>query len=464
MNREMNRWLVAALATGLLLVGLGGGYWWAKRASGDQAGSTPDASTAPAEDKVLYWYDPMVPDQHFEKPGKSPFMDMQLVPKYADAVASSGVRIDPGVQQNVGIRTELVELGSLDAQIRVPATLTWDLRQESIVSARVDGLISRLNVKAPYEAVRRGQPLATMLAPTWGSAIAEARALSQARSPAARSLQSAAQQRLRMLGLGGTTAGRDGGVVLRSPTDGVVSEIMVREGQMAMAGMPLFRVNGTSTLWLEAAIPQASTSGIGRGTMVEATVSAVPGRTFEGEVETLLPQIDSTSRTQRARIVLRNEDGLLVPGMFAQLTLRSEVGASLPLVPAEALVATGTDSRVIVVAADGSFEPVRVQTGRRSGGRIEILSGLKGGERVVTSGQFLIDSEASLSGALDRLKTTAPAPAEPSVVGSKQSEEANPGPRPDASSPARTKPADAGMEGMEMGEQAPRAPEKDGRP
>ncbi len=465
MNRKMNRWLVAASAAGLLLVGLGGGYWLAQRASGDQAGSTPNASSAPAEDgKVLYWYDPMVPDQHFEKPGKSPFMDMQLVPKYADAVASTGVRIDPGVQQNVGIRTALVEVGSLEAQIRVPATLTWDLRQESIVSARVDGLITRLNVKAPYEEVRRGQPLATVLAPAWGSAIAEARALSQASSPTARSLQSAAQQRLRILGLGGTTAGRDGGVVLRSPSDGVVSEVMVREGQMAMAGTPLFRVNGTRTLWLEAAIPQASTGGIGRGTTVEATVSAVPGRTFEGEVETLLPQIDSTSRTQRARIVLRNEEGLLVPGMFAQLTLRSEAGASVPLVPTEALIATGTDSRVIVVAADGSFEPVRVQTGRRSGGRIEILSGLKGGERVVTSGQFLIDSEASLSGALDRLKTAAPAAAEPSGVGSKQSEEANPGPGPDASSPAETKPADAGMQGMEMGEQAPRAPAKGDRP
>lgn len=412
------KWLFAIAAAGLLVVGLGGGYWFAKRANGDEASIKSSASSAANDSaspdaKVLYWYDPMMPDQRFDKPGKSPFMDMQLVPKYADAEASTGVRIDPNVQQNVGIRTSVVELGSLDTQIRVPATLTWDLRQESIVSARVDGLVTRLNVKAPYETVRRGQPLATVLAPAWGSAIAEAQALSQARTPAARSLQSAAQQRLRMLGLDGTTAGRDGGVVLRSPTDGVVSEIMVREGQMAMAGMPMFRVNGTATLWLEAAIPQASTGGIGPGTAVEATVSAVPGRTFEGEVETLLPQIDSTSRTQRARIVLRNEEGLLVPGMFAELTLRSERGANVPLVPAEALVATGTDTRVIVVAADGSFIPVRVQTGRRSGGRIEIISGLKGGERVVTSGQFLIDSEASLSGALDRLQTTTPAPQQP---------------------------------------------------
>jgi Cu(I)/Ag(I) efflux system membrane fusion protein len=143
-------------------------------------------------------------------------------------------------------------------------------------------------------------------------------------------------------------------------------------------------------------------------------VTAMPGQTFNGEVEALLPQIDPTSRTQRARIVLRNEDGQLVPGMFAELTLQAGEGAAVPLVPTEALIATGTDSRVIVVGTDGSFQPVRVRTGRSSGGRTEILAGLKGGERVVTSGQFLIDSEASLSGALERLQ--APATPQPSAM------------------------------------------------
>ena len=163
-----------------------------------------------------------------------------------------------------------------------------------------------------------------------------------------------------------------------------------------------------ATLWLEASIPQGGLGGIGPGTKVEATVSAVPGRTFEGQVETLLPQIDPVSRTQRARIVLRNGEGLLVPGMFAELAFQSEAGNDVPLVPTEAIVATGSDTRVIVARSEGGFEPVRVRTGRSSGGRTEILEGLKGGERVVVSGQFLIDSEASLSGALERLGASKP--------------------------------------------------------
>ena len=411
MNRTTNRAAVIASALGLVAVGIGGGYWWGQRGAGTYTQMSESAALPAQERKALYWYDPMVPDQHFDKPGKSPFMDMQLVPKYADDATTTGVRIDPGVQQNVGIRTAVVELGRLTTRIQAPATLTWDLRQESVVSARVDAIVSRLHVKAPFESVHRGQPLATVLAPAWGSAIAEAHALGQASSASARSLHSAANQRLRMLGLSGTRASRDGGVEILSPNEGVVSEVLVREGQTVTAGMPLFRINGTATLWLEAAIPQGGVGGIGPGAKVEATVSAVPGRKFEGDVEALLPQIDPTSRTQRARIVLRNEEGLLVPGMFAELTLQSDARDEVPLVPTEALVATGSDSRVIVARADGRFEPVRVQIGRSSAGRTEILAGLKGGERIVTSGQFLIDSEASLSGALQRLDAATPADA-----------------------------------------------------
>lgn len=401
MNR-MHRGAMVASAVGLLLLGLGSGYWWAERPDGSVNAAI--GSSAPQEQRALYWYDPMLPEQHFPKPGKSP-MGMDMVPRYADGGSTTAIRIDPGVQQNVGIRTAIVEAGSLSSEIRVPATLAWDLRQESVVSARVDGIVSRLNIKAPYDPVHRGQPLATVLAPMWSSAIAESAALSHATSADARSLQAASRQRLHVLGLSGSSAGGHGSVVLRSPSDGVVSEVLVREGQTTMAGTPMFRINGTRTLWLEADIPQAGTAGIRPGTKVTATVSAVPGKTFDGEVETLLPQIEAATRTQRARIVLHNAEGLLSPGMFAELLLRPEGGDIAPLIPSEALIATGSDSRVIVVGADGRFKPVRVQTGRSSGGRIEILSGLKGGERVVTSGQFLIDSEASLSGALERLNT-----------------------------------------------------------
>lgn len=403
MTPAMHRLTMLAAALGLLVAGAGGGYWWAHRHQG--SADMPAASTSaskPGERRVLYWYDPMVPDQHFDKPGKSPFMDMELVPRYADAVAGTGVRIDSGLQQNIGVRTAVVEVGNLPAALRVPGTLAWDLRREAVVSARVEGLVSRVHVKAPYTQVTRGQPLASLLAPGWSSALAEVQALHQAGSAAARELQSAAQQRLRVLGVPRGT-GRDGSVALVAPGTGVVTEVLAREGQTVMPGTPLFRLNGTDTLWLEAAIPQASTAALRPGTPVEAVVSAVPGRSFAGEVEALLPLVDATSRTQQARIVLRNPEGLLAPGMYAEVSLQPETGAPGPLIPTDALIATGSDSRVIVQDADGGFRPVRVRTGRSGGGRTEIVDGLKGGERVVVSSQFLIDSEASLSGALERM-------------------------------------------------------------
>ncbi len=405
MNTLRRSGVIAATSVALLAA-VGIGYWWGQ--SHDSGTGSDASSPQPAERKALYWYDPMVPDQHFDKPGKSPFMDMQLVPKYADERANDGIAIAPGVRQNLGIRTVVVKRGQLAAATRVPGTIGWDLRQERIVSARVDAIVERLHVRAPFEPVRAGQPLASIIAPSWNSAIAEARALGGAHSLAARDLQSAANERLRALGLpAGTRAGQGGRLTLTSPFTGVVSEIGVREGQLAPIGTLLFRINGTSTVWLEASIPQAGTAGIATDTPVEASVDALPGETFHGRVETLLPQVDTSSRTQRARIVLDNPNGLLAPGMFAQIALRTAAGTVRPLVPTDALIGTGNQARVIVLDADDSFRPVRVQAGRSSDGFTEILAGLKGGEKVVASGQFLIDSEANLSGALERLDADA---------------------------------------------------------
>ena len=429
MTRKQTYAIAMLLAVGLLAVGLFAGHWWARHHAGDGKGMVADTESTADARKALYWFDPMVPDQHFDKPGKSPFMDMQLVPKYADEVTSSDVRIASGVQQNVGMRTAPVETGTLASEIRVPGTLTWDLRQEFVVSARVEGIVTRVEVKAPFEPVRRGQPLATLLAPEWSSALAEAQALGDARSASARELRSAAQQRLRVLGVSGRSG--SGGVVLTAPGDGVVSEVLVREGQTVMTGTPLFRINGTATLWLEAAIPQAGVAGIRPGTPVEATINALPGQTFKGEVERLLPVVDAVRRTQRARIVLRNPDGVLAPGMFADVVLQADAGAPVPLIPNEALIATGDDSRVIVQTATGEFRPVRVRTGRSGDGRTEILAGLDGGERVVVSGQFLIDSEASLSGALARMGEAPALPAQATMPKREDAMQASPQPEPE---------------------------------
>lgn len=396
-------------AGGLLvaLVLAGGGYWLGTR-SAAPAGAAPAPASAD-EPRALYWFDPMYPDKHFDKPGKSPFMDMQLVAKYPEGNSGNtgGVSVEAATLQNLGVRTAKVEVGTLSAGARVPGSIAWDMRSAYEISARADGVIERLFVRAPYESVRKGQALAELVAPEWSAAAQEYLALGRAGSADARALQGAARNRLRVLGMDDSQirslSSGNPRVVLRAPTDGVVAALQVRQGQRVQAGMALMTVNGLDTVWVEAAVPQAQAAGIMPGTPATVRVSAFPGQTFEGEVESLLPDLDTTTRTQRARIVLENPARRLVPGMFAEVAFAGAQGERRPLVPDDALIATGTDARVIVAEGDGRFRPVRVAAGRSAGGRTEILSGLKGGERVVVSGQFLIDSEASLSGALERL-------------------------------------------------------------
>jgi Cu(I)/Ag(I) efflux system membrane fusion protein len=222
-------------------------------------------------------------------------------------------------------------------------------------------------------------------------------------------LRGAALERLRVLGLEPgdlRSVGRYGAVTLHAPQKGVVTTIEIRDGQRVSAGQTLMTINGLDKVWVEASLPQAAMAVVQVGSPVSISVDARPGQIFQGKVETLLPDIDSTTRAQRARIVVSNAQGALSPGMFAHITLNPAQGDAVPVIPDEALITTGSQTRVIVQDDDGHFRPVAIQTGRSAGGYTQVIEGLSEGERIVTSGQFLIDSEASLSGALDRLDHT----------------------------------------------------------
>ena len=447
----MNRKLILIVAFLALVAAVGGGYWWGRR-------MTPAASeqgAAPAPRKVLYWYDPMIPGQRFDHPGPSPTMPgMQLVPKYAGTAGGNEgvVRISPRIEQNLGMRTAVVRVGVLHRALRVPGVLAWDRRRSVVVSARADGVLSRLFVRAPFDRVRAGQPLAELLAPAWMSAVAEYRVLEQAHSADARGLRGAALQRLRVLGMSAdeirsADVAAGGGIVLRAPVTGVVSALDVRQGQQVSAGMTLLRIDDLTRLWLDAAIPQAEVAGVGPGTPVAIEVGAFPGRLFGGHVEALLPEVDPRTRTETARIALDNPDGMLAPGMYAAVRLMVTAGKPHPLVPDAALINTGVQNRVILDLGDGRMEPRAVRTGRSADGYTEVLAGLSGGERVVTSGQFLIDSEADLNGALQRL-TTPPTPRS-SAVPDVPAVPASPPPAAPAR-PSVKPPAQDAMPGMAM--------------
>lgn len=407
----MNIRILGVLGMAVLLALATGLGWWLGARDGTPVSAKGESGQPAAPDEAgkvaLYWYDPMVPDQHFDKPGKSPFMDMQLVPKYAATGDAATISVNAATRQNLGLRTAAVEVGVLAAGVEVPGIIDWDQRKSHQVSARAAGVIERLYVRAPYEPVKAGQALAELVAPEWNAAAREYLALEKAGSADARSLRAAARDRLRVLGMDeaqirGLRAG-NAGIVLRAPVDGVVDALSVREGERVQAGRSLMVVNELDTVWLNAAIPQSQSAGIVAGSPVKAHVDAFPGEEFSGTVETLLPAVDPATRTQRARIVLENPGHRLSPGMFANLSLAGTPNQARPLIPDSALIAAGNDARVIVEDGEGRFVPVAVVAGRSAGGKTEVLKGLAGGERVVVSGQFLIDSEASLSGALERM-------------------------------------------------------------
>lgn len=411
--------VLALTAAGMLL---GGGYGIYRLGVGHGVGLA-DASHAPAgatkggERKVLYWHDPMVPGQRFDKPGKSPFMDMPLVPVYADEGADGGkaVSISPQVQQNLGIRTAEATMGSMSTPIEVVGNVAYNERDTALVQARSGGFVERLFVRAPLDPVRKGQALAQVYMPDWVAAQEEYLTVRRMQGPGSEGLLEGARQRMRLAGMTDdqigavTSTGRlQPRLTIRAPIGGVVAELDVREGMTVTAGTPLFRINGLDTVWVNGEVPEGLASQIRPGTAVEARAPALGGATLKGKVSAILPDVSTATRTFKARVELQNPGHRLVPGMFATLNFAPAAQADVLTVPTEAVIMTGERSVVMVAQGKGGFTAVDVQTGVESGGRTEIRSGLKPGQKVVVSGQFLIDSEASLKGSAARM---APVPA-----------------------------------------------------
>ena len=407
----MNRRTIVIALVAALLAGAALGYWLAER-------RTPGiAPAAQGERRILYWYDPMRPDVKFDKPGQSPFMDMALVPRYADEAGAAAVRIDPSVAQNLAIRTGKVEKAALEPRLTAVGAVAFDERLLEVVQSRVAGFVTRLYVKAPLERVRRGQPLAEILAPDWRAAQEEYLALLDAESERAGPIRDAARERLAVLGVPELIIRRIeetriavATTTLFAPADGVLTELAVREGATFMPGAPLFRINGLDSVWVNAEVPEAQVAAIPPGSAVEAIATAWPGVTFEGRVAALLPEVDPETRTLPVRIAIENSGRKLAPGMFVSLEFAGQAGEPQLVVPSEAVIVTGERSVVIVARGGGGFDVAEVTTGAEADGKTAILSGLAEGQSIVLSGQFLIDSEASLSSAVIRLETQPSAP------------------------------------------------------
>jgi membrane fusion protein, copper/silver efflux system len=360
--------------------------------------------------RVLYWHDPMYPGQRFDKPGKSPFMDMQLVPVYEGAEQAGGVAIDARMQQNLGMRTAEATKTILAPKVEAVGNVAWNDRDSAVVQARASGFIETLHVRAALDPVRKGQPLAEIYVPDWVAAQEEYLAAKRLQGTRMESLIDGARQRMRLAGMteeqilavesSGKVRPR---LTITAPIAGVVAELGAREGMTVMPGAALFRINGLSTVWVNAEVRESEAGSVRVGNVVEARTPALPGKIFQGRVSAILPEVSPTTRTIKARVELANVAGELKPGMFATVNFTPAERREVLSVPSEAVIQTGKRSIVIVAQGEGRFAPIEVETGVETDGRTEIRSGLEAGQKVVVSGQFLIDSEASLRGIEGRM-------------------------------------------------------------
>ena len=368
---------------------------------------------------VKYWYDPMAPNQKFDQPGKSPFMDMQLVPKYADESAAGsaeegGVSVPSQTLQNLGIRVEPARMTNFGDDLAAVGRIEPDERRFYAVQTRIPGFVERLMVRAVGDPVAKGQKIAEVYAPELLAAQQEYLALLKLDNvPDSDALKQSARSRLKLLGMteaevasitrSGTANPRFG---VYAPASGVLTELGVREGAQLMPGTSLMQITDLSTVWLMAEVPERDAARLKIGSPAQIELQSLPSESFKGRVGYFYPMLDETTRTLKVRIELPNRGGHLRPGMYANVMFSGQNHEALA-VPTESVIATGTRKVVIVKELHG-FRPAEISTGREGGGNTEILSGLKAGESVVVSGQFLIDSEASLSGVLARLSQQSP--------------------------------------------------------
>ncbi|HET8698699.1 MAG TPA: efflux RND transporter periplasmic adaptor subunit, partial [Gammaproteobacteria bacterium] len=384
------------------------------------AGALKPGDVDPATGKrVLYWHDPMVPNQRFDAPGRSPFMNMALVPVYEGGDSGADVAVSSRMQQNLAIRTAEVAQGTLAPRIEAVGIVAFNERDQAVMQARATGFVEKLHARATFDRVKAGQPLAELYVPEWVAAQEELLALLRMRASGLDELIAGARQRMRQAGMTDEQIRRveqsgeaERLSVLRSPLDGVVTELGVREGMTVMPGDTLFRLNGLSTVWVNVAVPESQAALLRPGAAVEARSPAVPGTVYRGSVIAVLPHVDAQTRTISARVELANADGRLSPGTFASVTLSAPDVEAL-LVPTEAVIQTGRRAVVMVAEPNGGFTATDVETGVEANGQTEIKRGLAAGQRVVVSGQFLIDSEASLRASATRLGAAAGASAAP---------------------------------------------------
>lgn len=401
---------LSGLCGGLLIggwVGFGlnsGSHEAAPMALGQSGGSGPCPGGAEPE----YWVAPMDANFRRDQPGKSP-MGMDLVPFCAQQENSAHVLISPAVEQSLGVRTSTVRRAPMGAQVRAVGTVGWNEDTLLHVHTRAEGWVEELGVGARGETVQPGQTLYALFSPKLYAAEAEYL------NAASAGLREAAASRLRALGYQSEQVralAQRGQAQERmrqtSPGERTVVELGVRSGQFVTPGTMMMVLADPREVWLTVQVAERDAARVQPGQSAQAWVSAWPDRSWEGRVEHVYPELDPITRTLRVRLAFPNPDGALRPNMYAAVLIEESAPQEELLVPAQSVIHSGQGARVVKALGGGQFNVVPVRLGHSQGGQTQVLEGLQAGDAVVTSGQFLLDSEANVDAEALRLASAEP--------------------------------------------------------
>ena len=361
--------------------------------------------------KPLYWVAPMDPNYKRDKPGQSP-MGMDLIPFYgeSDSEADAGpgtVKISPDVVNNLGVRTAPVRFGSLKSEIQTVGYVKYNEDQIVHIHPRVSGWVDMLHIKASGDPVKKGEPLYNLYSPELVNAEEELVMALERQKPR---LIRASENRLASLRVPAAAIKQlkksrevKQNITFYAPQTGVIDTLNIRQGFFVKPSTTMMSIASLEQMWVEAEVFERQVSGVTIGLPVTMTLDYLPGKEWKGVVDYVYPTLNAKTRTLRVRLRFNNTMRLLKPEMFAQVTIYLDNSQKMLLVPKEAVIRSGHSSRVVLDLGEGHFKSVNVKVGRFDEQSAEIISGLTEGEKVVTSAQFLIDSESSKTSDFKRM-------------------------------------------------------------
>ena len=397
--------LLIAIVSGCILLTACNRQEPAADTRGAEPAASADATRSDEQQTVLYYYDPMRPEVHFDKPGKSPFMDMELVPKYAATEAAkgtgTGVAVSATIVQNLGIRTANPTRGDVRPSVRVPARVVADARGQARLQSRVTGWVERLMVRAVGQSVSAGSVVAEIYSPELVQAQEELLLGAETAGPATERLRrfGIADRDIQAIRRTGKTSRR---LPLRAPVSGVVTELGVREGSSISPETLIVDLSARSAVWIEAQLFPAQLASLGNSYSARFTLPGIPDREWRSDNGTLVAIADPVTQTLAVRFPIADAGGLVL-GSVLDAEIEGAQRDGVLLVPAAAVIRTAQGDRVVMEHGKNNFMPMPVKLGEQYGDLVEVTQGLSETDRIVVSGQFLLDAEASQQSGLSQM-------------------------------------------------------------